>query len=48
MNWLNDNVNQLALLGAAAILIITIFVAGKYVKQMKNDRSSGELSKELS
>ncbi len=46
MNWLNDNVNQLALLGAAAILIITIFVAGKYVKQMKNDRSSGELSKE--
>jgi cytochrome c oxidase cbb3-type subunit 3 len=46
MNWLNDNVNVLSLLGAAAILILTIFVAGKYIRQMKTDKSSGELSKE--
>jgi len=46
MNWLNDNVNVLTLLGAAAILILTIFVAGKYIKQMKTDTSSGELTKE--
>jgi len=46
MNWLNDNVNVLTLLGAAAILILTIFVAGKYIKQMKTDKSTGELTKE--
>ncbi|ARU49627.1 cbb3-type cytochrome c oxidase N-terminal domain-containing protein [Sulfurospirillum diekertiae] len=46
MNWLNDNVNVLSLLGAAAILILTIFVVGKYIRQMKTDKSSGELAKE--
>lgn len=46
MNWLNDNVNLLALLGAAAIVIITVFVAGKYIRQMKTDKSTGELAKE--
>lgn len=46
MNWLNDNVNALALLGAAAILLISAFVIGKYMKQMQNDKSSGELAKE--
>jgi len=35
MNWLNDNVNALALLGAAAIIILSVFVVGKYLKQMK-------------
>ncbi|MDD2384471.1 MAG: cbb3-type cytochrome c oxidase N-terminal domain-containing protein [Sulfurospirillaceae bacterium] len=46
MNWLNDNVNVLALMGAAAILILTIFVVGKYMRQMQNDKSSGELTKD--
>ncbi|KFL33521.1 MULTISPECIES: c-type cytochrome [unclassified Sulfurospirillum] len=46
MNWLNDNVNVLALLGAAAILILTVGVSWKYIQQMKTDKSSGELAKE--
>ena len=46
MNWLNDNVNALALLGAAAIIILSVFVVGKYLKQMKTDKSTGELAKE--
>ncbi|WP_458700156.1 c-type cytochrome [Sulfurospirillum sp. 1307] len=46
MNWLNDNVNMLAILGASAIILITVFVVGKYVKQMKNDKSTGELGED--
>lgn len=46
MNWLNDNVNMLGLLGAAAIIILTVGVVGKYMKQMQNDKSSGELAKD--
>ncbi|MBL0687497.1 MAG: c-type cytochrome [Sulfurospirillum sp.] len=46
MNWLNDNVNLLGLIGAAAIIIITIFVVGKYIKQIKYDKSTGELADE--
>ena len=46
MNWLNDNVNLLGLMGAAAIIIITVFVVGKYIKQMQNDKSTGELADE--
>jgi len=39
MNWLSDQVNQLALLGAAAILILTVGVAAKYFKQIKEGKS---------
>ena len=46
MNWFNDNVNQLALLGAAVIILATVFVVGKYIKQMKTDKSTGELADE--
>jgi len=46
MNWLNDNVNLLALIGAAAIIIISVFVIGKYIRQMQNDTSTGKLSGE--
>ncbi|MBV5278458.1 MAG: c-type cytochrome [Campylobacteraceae bacterium] len=46
MNWLNDNVNLLALIGAAAIIIISVFVIGKYLRQMQNDKSGGELAKD--
>ena len=46
MNWLSDNVNQLALLGAAVILILTIGVATKYFKAIKEGKSEGELKKE--
>lgn len=46
MEWLNlsDNVNLLSLIGAAAIIVITAFVAGKYIKQMRDDKSEGELA----
>ncbi len=46
MDWLNDNVNLLALMGAAAIIIISVFVIGKYLRQMQNDKSGGELAKD--
>ena len=39
MNWLDDNVNQLGLLGAAVILILSIGIPWKYIKQMKTDKS---------
>lgn len=44
MNWLDDSVNALSLLGAALILILTVVIAGKYVKQIKDDRATGELA----
>lgn len=48
MEWLNleDSVNALSLLGAAVILALTIFVAGGYIKKMKDSRAEGELAKE--
>ena len=46
MDWLNDNINLLALIGAAAIIIISVFVIGKYLRQMQNDKSGGELAKD--
>lgn len=46
MKWFNleDSVNLLSLIGALAIILLTLFVVGKYVKQMKESRSEGELS----
>eukprot|EP01155_Anaeramoeba_flamelloides_P046772 Anaeramoba_flamelloidesc39943_g2_i3.p1 GENE.c39943_g2_i3~~c39943_g2_i3.p1 ORF type:complete len:265 (+),score=25.96 c39943_g2_i3:611-1405(+) len=38
--------NSLTFLGAIAIITITVFVALKYVNQIKNDTASGELSEE--
>lgn len=46
INLSSDTVNQLALLGAAAIIILTVYVAGKYIRQMKTETSTGELSEE--
>jgi len=46
INLSTDAVNQLSLLGAAAIVILTVYVAGKYIRQMKTDTSTGELSDE--
>ena len=46
INLSTDVVNQLSLVGAAAIILLTVFVAGKYIKQIKNDTASGELSEE--
>ncbi len=46
INLSTDVVNQLTLVGAAAIIILTVVVAGKYIKQIKNDTASGELSEE--
>jgi len=44
MNWLNDNVNLLTLIGAAAIIILTVGVSWKYIRQMKTDKATGELT----
>jgi len=46
LNLSTDTVNQLSLLAAVLIVSITVYVVGKYVKQMKTDTSSGELSEE--
>ena len=46
MNWLNDNVVLLTLIAAATIIILTVGVVGKYMKQMQNEKSSGELAKD--
>ncbi len=46
INLSSDTVNQLSLVGAAAIIILTVFVVGKYIRQMKTDTSTGELSDE--
>jgi cytochrome c oxidase cbb3-type subunit 3 len=45
MEWFNlsDNVNLLALVGSAAILLFTLFVGGKYIKQIRDEKSGGEL-----
>ena len=46
MSWLDDSVNALSLLGAAVILILTVLIVGKYIKQMKDDTATGELAEE--
>jgi len=46
INLSTDTVNQLSLVGAVVIVGLTVFVAGKYIKQMKTDTSTGELSEE--
>ncbi|OHD96338.1 MAG: cytochrome C oxidase subunit III [Sulfurimonas sp. RIFCSPHIGHO2_12_FULL_36_9] len=44
---LNDDiVNMLAITGAVALVIITVFVVIKYVRQMQVDSASGELADE--
>lgn len=43
MNWLDDSIYVLTLIGSAAIIIITVFVVVKYIKQIKTDKSTGEL-----
>ena len=44
---LNDDiVNMLAITGAVALVIITVFVVIKYVRQMQNDKADGELADE--
>lgn len=42
----DDYINSLTMLGAVAIITITVFVALKYYNQMKNDKAGGELSEE--
>jgi cytochrome c oxidase cbb3-type subunit 3 len=41
-----DYINDLTMLGAFAIIAITVFVALKYVNQIKNDTAGGELADE--
>jgi cytochrome c oxidase cbb3-type subunit 3 len=42
----DDYINDLTMLGAVAIIGITVFVSLKYVNQIKNDTASGELAEE--
>ncbi len=42
----DDYINSLTMLGAVAIITISVFVVLKYVNQMKNDTVSGELTEE--
>ena len=41
-----DYINDLTMLGALAVITITVFVALKYVNQIKNDVASGDLVEE--
>ena len=41
-----DIVNMLAVAGAVALVIITVFVVIKYVRQMQTDTATGELAEE--
>jgi cytochrome c oxidase cbb3-type subunit 3 len=41
-----DYINDLTMLGGIAIISITVFVALKYVNQIKNDTAGGELAEE--
>ncbi len=44
---LNDDiVNTLAVAGAAALVIISVFVVVKYIRQMQNDTATGQLADE--
>jgi len=42
----DDYTNSLTFIGAIAIITITVFVALKYVNQIKNDTASGELAED--
>ena len=42
----DDYINTLTFIAAIAIITITVFVALKYVNQMKNDTAGGELAEE--
>jgi len=42
----DDYINSLTMLGAVAIITITVFVTLKYINQMKNDTAGGELADE--
>jgi len=41
-----DIINQLAVAGAVVLVIVTVFVVIKYVRQMQNDTASGQLADE--
>ncbi|MBN2869345.1 MAG: c-type cytochrome [Campylobacterales bacterium] len=41
-----DWVNKLAVLGAVVLVIVTVFVVTKYVRQMQYDKASGKLADE--
>jgi len=43
---LDDPINQLTLLGAIAIAVLSFGVSAKYINQMKTDKAEGELAEE--
>ncbi|MGA1933816.1 c-type cytochrome [Arcobacter sp. YIC-464] len=42
----DDYINSITMLGAVSIITITVFVALKYINQMKNDKAEGNLADE--
>ncbi|MBX7490737.1 c-type cytochrome [Helicobacter turcicus] len=46
MEWFNlgDSINVLGLAGAVAILALTIFIVGGYIKKMRDSKADGELA----
>lgn len=46
MKWFNleDNINSLSIIGAIAIILLTLIVVGRLFKQMKAKKEGGELS----
>ena len=46
INLSSDMVNQLGLLGAVAIVALTVVIVAKYIRQIKNETSTGELAEE--
>lgn len=42
----DDIINQLAVVGAVALVLVSVFVVIKYVRQMQTDTASGELAEE--
>ncbi|RXJ57731.1 c-type cytochrome [Candidatus Marinarcus aquaticus] len=46
LNFGEDYINDLTMLAGLAIISITVFVALKYVNQIKNDTASGDLAEE--
>lgn len=48
MSWFNlsDNINLLTIIGAIALVVITVFVVGIYIKRMKDGKADGEISKD--
>lgn len=44
MDWLNDHINVIGLMGAIVILLLTVVIAWFYIQKMKTESAIGELT----